>query len=190
MYNNRDRIKKILAIKSITLQDFCKKIGLNSTTTIAKIISEDRKPSSKTIGRIMKAYPDINYDWLVTGEGSIKGESAEEPIHTELTETAMQIIAVLSENEKFRHEYENKVHKNILQKFTEMHEGMYNFAHTGTSKVVEKIDNAIKRNDAVLNIALQKIMKIEEDLETMKFATQAKHELAKIQKLKEKNGKK
>ena len=48
MYNNRERIKKILAIKSVTLHDFCKKIGLNSTTTIAKIISENRKPSSKT----------------------------------------------------------------------------------------------------------------------------------------------
>ena len=101
MYNNRERIKKILAIKSVTLHDFCKKIGLNSTTTIAKIISENRKPSSKTIGRILKAYPDINYDWLISGEGNIIGETEKElkkAEQKELTKSAKQVIDYIDKN--------------------------------------------------------------------------------------------
>ena len=106
MSNYSERISRLLAEKSLTLADFCKKIGLNSTTTIAKIVSENRKPSSKTIGRIINAYPNISYEWLTTGRGDMKTGSGQTTNNLpeslsgndDLTVTAKQIINQLDIN--------------------------------------------------------------------------------------------
>ena len=106
MSNYSERISRLLAENSLTLADFCKKIGLNSTTTIAKIVSENRKPSSKTIGRIINAYPNISYEWLTTGRGDMKTGSGKTTNNLpeslsgndDLTLTAKQIIKQLDIN--------------------------------------------------------------------------------------------
>lgn len=65
------RIKQIISLKQLTISSFSRKIGLVNGVTISKIINQNRKPSSKTIGRIINAFPEINYDWLVNGEGEM-----------------------------------------------------------------------------------------------------------------------
>jgi transcriptional regulator with XRE-family HTH domain len=70
------RIKQIISLKQLTISSFSRKIGLVNGVTISKIINQNRKPSSKTIGRIINAFPKINYDWLVNGEGEmLKGSN-------------------------------------------------------------------------------------------------------------------
>lgn len=70
------RIKQIISLKQLTISSFSRKIGLVNGVTISKIINQNRKPSSKTIGRIINAFPEINYDWLVNGEGEmLKGSN-------------------------------------------------------------------------------------------------------------------
>ena len=106
MSNYSERISRVLADNSLTLAGFCKKIGLNSTTTIAKIVSENRKPSSKTIGRIINAYPNISYEWLTTGRGEMKTGAGKmisnlpESLSSndDLTVTAKQVISQLDIN--------------------------------------------------------------------------------------------
>ena len=100
MSNYSERLSRILAQNSLTLAGFCEKVGLNSTTTISKIVSENRKPSSKTIGRIINAFPEINYEWLTTGQGNmIKGDNLNKEINEDdLTVTARQILNKLEED--------------------------------------------------------------------------------------------
>jgi len=81
------RIKKILKEKELSVADFCRIIGLNSPTTIHLLIKENRKPSGKTVERIITAFPDISEKWLLYGKEEDK-QSKEE----DRTVTAQQVI--------------------------------------------------------------------------------------------------
>ena len=63
------RIREILKTKDLSVIDFCRLIGLNTPTTIHLIIKENRKPSTKTVDRIMEAFPEVTKDWLLYGKG-------------------------------------------------------------------------------------------------------------------------
>ena len=75
------RIKQIISLKQLTISSFSRKIGLVNGVTISKIINQNRKPSSKTIGRIINAFSEINYDWLVNGEGEMLKSSKEASVN-------------------------------------------------------------------------------------------------------------
>ena len=109
MSNFSERVSRILAENELTIIEFCRKIGLSGQTTIAKIISENRKPSSKTFGRILKGFPDLNYQWLINGEGPMT--KSEQKVlsgtlpeslssNDDLTVTAKQVITQLDINNK------------------------------------------------------------------------------------------
>lgn len=89
------RIKQIISLKQLTISSFSRKIGLVNGVTISKIINQNRKPSSKTIGRIINAFSEINYDWLVNGEGEMLKSSKEASVNVnedDLTVTSKQLI--------------------------------------------------------------------------------------------------
>ena len=65
--NYSGRIKEIINANNLSVIDFCKLIGLNSPTTIHLIIKENRKPSTKTVDRILAAFPEYTKDWLLYG---------------------------------------------------------------------------------------------------------------------------
>ena len=67
MDNYSSRIKEIINDKELSVSDFCRLIGLNSPTTIHLLIKENRKPSGKTVDRILKAFPEYTKDWLLYG---------------------------------------------------------------------------------------------------------------------------
>ena len=108
MSNFSERVSRILAENELTIIQFCRKIGLSSQTTISKIISENRKPSSKTFGRILKGFPEVNYQWLINGEGEmtksetirVKGLPISMSNNDDLTVTAKQVISQLDINNK------------------------------------------------------------------------------------------
>ena len=87
MTNYSDRLRTILKEKQLSVADFCRIIGLNSPTTIHLIIKENRKPSGKTVERILAAFPDITEKWLLFGI-----EDKKEPSQDERTVTAQQVI--------------------------------------------------------------------------------------------------
>ena len=112
MKDTYQRINKIIAHYSITLNTFCEKLGLMSTATISKIIHEKRTPSQKTIGRIINAFPEISYDWLVNGEGEMLKASKvkTQPVNNDdLTVTSKQIIDFIkSDIKKITNNFDNK----------------------------------------------------------------------------------
>jgi len=107
------RIKQIISLKQLTISSFSRQIGLINGVTISKIINQNRKPSSKTIGRIINAFSDINYDWLINGEGEMLKENKnkiQSVNNDELTVTSKQVIDFISTDIK---DYiDNRVGKN------------------------------------------------------------------------------
>ena len=87
------RIREILKTKDLSVIDFCRLIGLNTPTTIHLIIKENRKPSTKTVDRIMEAFPEVTKDWLLYGKGSFNNNVSED--YTKLTTSAYQVIQFL-----------------------------------------------------------------------------------------------
>lgn len=89
------RIKKILQDKNLSVLDFCKFIGLNSPGTIHKLIQDNRKPSTKTVDRILGAFPEYTKDWLLYGV-----EAKKEVYSDDLTVTAQQVINYFEKKQK------------------------------------------------------------------------------------------
>ncbi len=68
------RIQKIIRYKNLTSSRFADKIGV-PRSTISHILSERNKPSLEVIQKILDAFPDLQTQWLVRGEGQmVKGE--------------------------------------------------------------------------------------------------------------------
>lgn len=107
MDNYSSRLKKILNDKNLSVSDFCKMIGLNSSSTIHYIINENRKPSAKTVKRIIETFPEYNEDWILYGI-----EAKKEDTSDNLTVTAQQVIKYF---EKKQTEVENKFYENGLE---------------------------------------------------------------------------
>ena len=99
MNNYSSRIKEIINANNLSVIDFCKLIGLNSPTTIHLILKENRKPSTKTVDRILGAFPKYTKDWLLYGI-----EAKKDVYSDDLTVTAQQIIGYF---EKKQIEVEN-----------------------------------------------------------------------------------
>ena len=93
MKNYSGRLKHILEEKQLSVADFCRIIGLNSPTTIHLIIKDNRKPSGKTVQRIVTAFPDITEKWLLFGIDD-KKETGQD----ERTVTAKQVIDFIIED--------------------------------------------------------------------------------------------
>ena len=99
MGNYSSRIKKMLNDKQLSVIDFCRIIGLNSPSTIHTMIKDNRKPSTKTVDRILGAFPEYTKDWLLYGI-----EAKKDVYSDDLTVTAQQIISYF---EKKQIEVEN-----------------------------------------------------------------------------------
>lgn len=53
----------------ITPYEFSKKLGNKRADGIYKLLDKKSVPSPKTLNKIRDTFPDINYNWLLTGEG-------------------------------------------------------------------------------------------------------------------------
>ena len=79
----KERILQLIQEEGLTNAEFAEKIGI-STSSLSHILTERNKPSLEVVMRIHKAYPSINLNWLLYGEGEMKeedtsGEAASSP---------------------------------------------------------------------------------------------------------------
>ena len=96
------RVKEILKHNDLTIADFCRKIGLPSHMTIYLLVQENRKPSLKTIQRIISAFPGVTEEWLLYGNGNYnKNNQSDSPSDgigdDDLTVTASQVTKIIKE---------------------------------------------------------------------------------------------
>lgn len=167
-----DRIKHLISFKQLSISSFSREIGLINGVTISKIINQNRKPSSKTIGRIIKAFPDINYDWLINGEGEMLknniSNSKSSQIQEDLTVTTKQIQDFMIAR------YDNGIADRIEKSIVQSHKDLQNFLMLGKSDVMVMLDDhsesilnkmkyydiKVKQMEEAYNLAINKINKL------------------------------
>ena len=128
------RIKKILKEKGLSVADFCTLIGLNSTGTIHKLITDNRKPSGKTVNRIITAFPDISEKWLLYGKEEDKQAKEED----ERTVTAQQVIDYIKKKSKKDRKEIEKLKQAVL------------IMHENALETTEKVNYLVQKLDAYL----------------------------------------
>ncbi len=63
----KQRLMKFIAAKEISLRTFAKMTGLSSSY----ISNLKSSPSANKLNNILSAFPELNPDWLMTGEGTM-----------------------------------------------------------------------------------------------------------------------
>ena len=63
-----DRIKIWIESKGLKSSSFADKIGVNRAT-ISHILSGRNKPSIDFLQKMIASFPDLNLNWIVSGEG-------------------------------------------------------------------------------------------------------------------------
>ena len=80
----REIIKMLLEHYGINQIEFSDKVGL-SKGMVSLLMSGRREFTSVTISKILSAFPNVNYDWLVNGKGGMlttKNDSLQKPEQT------------------------------------------------------------------------------------------------------------
>ena len=70
----KDRIIQIMQNEGLSNAEFAEKIGI-STSSLSHIYNGRNKPSLDVVLRIHNAYPLVNLDWLMTGQGEMQNSS-------------------------------------------------------------------------------------------------------------------
>jgi len=65
-----DRITKVIEFSELTPAEFAEEIGVQRSS-ISHIISGRNKPSLDFITKIKTAFPQFEWNWLITGEGEM-----------------------------------------------------------------------------------------------------------------------
>ena len=166
MSNYSSRIKEIINDKELSISDFCKLIGLNSPTTIHLLIKENRKPSSKTVDRILEAFPQYTKDWLLYGI-----EEQKQIDDDDLTVTAKQVISYIDKKEITINqnlvEYELKVINSVMNKMDEEAQHIKDLSGTvGTT--LSDLQNRIEQMEHYLILLEKDARKIINDMKPIK----------------------
>tara|TARA_R100000687_G_C6397763_1_gene140334 strand:- start:319 stop:804 length:486 start_codon:yes stop_codon:yes gene_type:complete len=75
--NSQEVLAELLNHLKISANKFAFEIGLNANTAIYHVKNGRNNISPELAKKITKRYPELNYNWLLTGEGEMKkGEAA------------------------------------------------------------------------------------------------------------------
>lgn len=92
----KERIKIYLKEKRITQKEFCDSIGVMSSY----LSSTNKNIPLKKLTKIQSVYPELNIDWLMTGQGSmLKEVRVEEPIQPYSAVPSGDVFAYLREKD-------------------------------------------------------------------------------------------
>ena len=73
------QIRTILSKEGISASQLAEKMGVQRSS-ISHILSERNKPSLDFIQKLMDAFPHINPQWIMSGNGNYKKETETKPI--------------------------------------------------------------------------------------------------------------
>ena len=75
----KDRLKLIMDDKGLNNGEFAKEIGVVQSTISNIFGARGTNPSTDVLLRLHKRYPNINLEWLLTGEGTMYSDGTPEP---------------------------------------------------------------------------------------------------------------
>lgn len=111
-----DRVKQIIASKSLNVTQFAKSINVSQTTLNSQLIRK-RSLSLDVISAILSTFEDISAEWLLRGVGNMyvidnlpllsgTENDNELSLHAEIARHAAHIEELQSENIKLLHQLE------------------------------------------------------------------------------------
>ena len=77
----QDRIQQIMQNYGLNSGQFASKLGVQPSN-ISHVLSGRNKPSLEFVTKIMKAFPDVDYRWLVMNQGSMLSTPQQENVET------------------------------------------------------------------------------------------------------------
>jgi len=183
---------------------------MHNGSNIKRLIKLNRTPQITTVNKISEAYPNLNMDWLRTGDGTMIPTSSNNIDNEDLTVTAQQIYCKLDEDSAMykdmlsnklkddRNYYDNdsrhsKDIRRIFEGFQTLESKVEHYAVQASSSVIEKITNAMEQQTKLQDMlidGLTKIKHLETDLEDIKVFMATNFELDKMNKKKSKQIKK
>ncbi len=85
-----NRIREIMNYYSLNINSLSVRLGYKHDTTIRNIVSEkgrQSKPSNDTLNKLIQEFPEIDFNWLLTGEGSMLKSAKDEAAITTTLQT-------------------------------------------------------------------------------------------------------
>ncbi len=79
----KNRIVQLINNEGLTSSKFADTIGVQRSS-ISHILSGRNKPSLDFIQKIMAAFPSININWLIAGEGEMYGSKGADTLFSEM----------------------------------------------------------------------------------------------------------
>ena len=204
------RIELVINYYNMSYNSFAKSLGMANGTAIKTMVDQNRSPQQKTLNKIETTYPNINMEWLRTGDGTMILTTPNNIDNEDLTVTAKQIYCKLDEDSAMykdmlsnklrddRDYYDNdsrhsKDIRMILEGFKTLESKVEDYAVQASSSVIEKITNAMEQQTKLQDMlidGLTKIKHLETDLEDIKVFMATNFELDKMNKKKSKQIKK
>ena len=91
MKHPSERLEELINALGHNLNSFSMECGYVNSTTIWSIIAKKKKPTTPTLNKICKAFPNVNRRWIISGNESMFIDRSTEN-NEELTVTAKQVI--------------------------------------------------------------------------------------------------
>lgn len=76
-FSANERVKEFIESLGSSYLNFAREIGMgNSARSVYKVVNNEQKPTPKFIKRVLERYPDLSYEWITQGRGSMLKENA------------------------------------------------------------------------------------------------------------------
>tara|TARA_R100001480_G_scaffold134054_1_gene131146 strand:+ start:46 stop:477 length:432 start_codon:yes stop_codon:yes gene_type:complete len=85
-----NRLQGLINALNLNPRSFAIELGYEQATTIYNIIKRQSNPSRSTLDKICNRFPQVNREWLLTGQGSMFNTSTASS--DDLTVTAKQVL--------------------------------------------------------------------------------------------------
>lgn len=210
MDNERDyssKISQILEYLGMSSTEFARELGMVNNTTIRLILTENRKPSNKTIQKIVSTYPEFNANWILYDQGSMILENVVPDTRVatdDLTTTSKQVmdhvrkvvmpqvIKMVDQQNQLWEQRREEDYKFYTKKFDE-----YGKQQTKTSETLIKLMeqfasglNDVKKYAEIVDGLSSKIEKLEEDMDSAQTYLATYFELQRLENKTNKKGNK
>lgn len=114
MSHPSERLSLLINTLSLNVNSFSTECGYSSSTTIWRIINDNKKPSKPTLDKICARFKNVNKEWLLTGQGSMFSNKES---FDDLTVTAKQVLdklePILKEDFQKLANQINQIHEKI-----------------------------------------------------------------------------
>jgi transcriptional regulator with XRE-family HTH domain len=96
----RERILAIIEYYNLNVNSFSKKIGMSNNVTIGNIVGGRKsQPSLDTINKIVAAFPGLNKNWILSGDGEMLSSNSDTPFSSSINLKSFRTVNDIPQKE-------------------------------------------------------------------------------------------